>query len=159
MNFVESFKKEIHSVSETNFNEMALDLFGYQYESNEIYRKYCQSLKCIPKEVSSVAQIPFLPIEFFKLFDVKSGNWKSQRLFRSSGTTGTRSKHHLKDESLYQDLSLRGFELCFGDISQFQILAVLPSYEEQGNSSLVFMVNHFVGKAMTGSGFFRINDE
>ena len=60
-----------HAYSELEFQNHALALFHYQYEQNEVYRSFCNMLNVNPNNVTSVSQIPFLPISFFKTDKVK----------------------------------------------------------------------------------------
>jgi uncharacterized LabA/DUF88 family protein len=54
--------------SDLDFEKHALALFQYQYEKNEVYRSFCNLLKINIKEITTVIQIPFLPISFFNLY-------------------------------------------------------------------------------------------
>ena len=76
-----------HSYSEADFQNHALQLFYYQYKQNEVYRSFCNMLKIAPSHITSVAQIPFLPVSFFKTHQVKTGDFVPEIEFWSSGTT------------------------------------------------------------------------
>ncbi len=151
-----SFQKNILSVNNDNFNEFALKLFYFQSQNNEIYRTYLEYLSVNPLSVNSIEKIPFLPIEFFKHFQIKTGDWNSELVFESSGTTGmVTSKHHLHESGWYLQNAERIFNSFFGDLSDYHILALLPSYLERNNSSLVMMVDHFIKKSgSVYSGFY-----
>ena len=63
--------------------------------------------------------------------------------------------HHLKSPADYRAISQLGFEHFYGDIGEFCILALLPSYLERSGSSLVYMVDHFIQQSKhPQSGFF-----
>ncbi|HAN40076.1 MAG TPA: acyl transferase, partial [Chitinophagaceae bacterium] len=49
------------------FEQLALDVFYYQYQHNAVYQQWCRQL-CIndPFTIQNVAAIPYLPIHFFK---------------------------------------------------------------------------------------------
>ena len=95
MNFVESFKERVEFINDSNFDESAKELFEYQFHTNEIYKYYCNNLKKHPSQIKNIEEIPFIPIEIFKTHEIKSGNWKTKKVFLSSGTTGqNRSFHH-----------------------------------------------------------------
>ncbi len=150
-----SLRESINSVNESTFDALALEVFHHQYQENEVYRDYVKALNREPKTVKEISQIPFLPISFFKQFQVKSGNWEEQKVFESSGTTGsTSSKHYVKEESYYLKGCKTTFEAFYGPIEQYQIFALLPSYLERGNSGLISMVNEFLKYAQSGSGFY-----
>ncbi|MEQ9466686.1 MAG: acyl transferase [Ekhidna sp.] len=155
MNFAEEFKRRIFEINEKNIVDSSLDAFEFQYKKCAIYQEYCNYLKINPKKVKAINDIPFLPIEFFKSHTIKSGRWKESKVFKSSGTTSTgRSKHFVKDLNHYQTSSIQNFEEIFGSISAFKIVALLPSYQEQGDSSLISMVDYFIKNAADGSGYF-----
>ena len=151
-----SLPDKIFSVTDSTFEEVALAVFRYQYEEVEIYRLYCDSLKRNPSSVNSLDTIPFLPIEFFKSHAVMAKDKSAQKVFESSGTTGQiSSKHAVADLILYE----RSFEKCFGqfygDVSEYVILALLPSYLERDNSSLVYMAKRLIEQSnQNASGFF-----
>jgi len=96
-----------------------------------------------------------LPIEFFKTQEVKAGTWVAQKIFKSSGTTDSgRSRHLIEDLAFYNTCSLLHAESFFGSLKKVPIIALLPSYIEQGDSSLVEMVRYFISHAHPSSGFF-----
>lgn len=146
---------EIFSVSENNFENVALKVFNYQYNSNEIYRKFVDLLKI--KEPSKLEEIPFLPIEFFKSHKLISQEKESQITFLSSGTTGQiRSQHFVADLEMYEKSFLPTYEIFSGNIENQVILALLPNYLEQGSSSLVYMMEKLIQKSnQVLSGFFK----
>lgn len=141
------------------FEEVALDIFKFQYENNEVYRDFCIHLRKSPQSVSTTLDIPFLPISFFKKHRVISTQKESQTIFTSSGTTqSTTSKHFVPDIGLYEESFLRAFELFYGKPKDFCILALLPSYLEREGSSLIYMVNSLIAKSgHPSSGFYLHN--
>ncbi|MFY0592725.1 acyl transferase [Roseivirga sp.] len=153
---INSLTQRIFSVNSSTFDELALDIFHFQYQHNEVYRTYTDLLGKDINAVNQVDQIPFLPIEFFKSHNVKSGEWNSELIFESSGTSDAiTSEHHVFSEEFYLQNCFTTFEVKYGDLSDFTILALLPSYLERGNSGLVSMVNHFINKTgSSDSGFF-----
>lgn len=154
MDFVEEFKSKTQEINEKNITDSSLAAFDFQYKQCLVYQDYCRHLKINPKEVKTIHDIPFLPIEFFKNHIVKSGHWNELKVFKSSGTTSTgRSQHFIKDLKHYKDTAIFNFEKKFGSLSEYQIIALLPSYHEQGDSSLICMVGYFINKAKEGSGY------
>ncbi len=148
----------LSQIDSANFEETALRIFKRQYERNIIYRQYCELLKVNPEKVTSIYQIPFLPISFFKSFKVISGNEQPQIIFKSSGTanTGLRSTHYVTDLQLYKDSFLNCFELFYGSKNNPPILALLPNYQEQGDSSLVYMVDQLIAQQRSSySNFYH----
>ncbi|HEX8040208.1 MAG TPA: acyl transferase [Chryseosolibacter sp.] len=109
--------------------------------------------------MSAITDIPFLPISFFKDHVVKTGAWTPEANFTSSGTTGRQtSTHPVKKLDSYLTTSVQCFEFFFGPIEEYRFLALLPSYLERKDSSLVVMMDHFIKKTrMAGSGFYLHN--
>ena len=141
----EQLKSAILNVTATNFNELALQIFHYQYESNAVYRQFVDLLRINPTSVHEIEKIPFLPISFFKNFEIKTGDWKAETIFTSSGTTGqVTSQHFVRDVDLYNKIIRTGFEYFYGNIEQYSVLALLPAYLERKGSSLVHMANYFI---------------
>ena len=133
--------------------DLAMEIFQYQYHSNSIYQDFCNQLHREPQQVKTLRDIPFLPISFFKTHRIQSGSQQAKLLFQSSGTSGmTRSQHWVPDEELYQKNALNSFERFYGPLANYTIFALLPSYMEQGNSSLIYMVKHFIHQS--DGGFF-----
>ena len=141
--------------SDEDFERKSLEVFQYQYHNNSVYQRFVDLLKVNPNSVESLASIPFLPISFFKshTLNLKENH---QAVFKSSGTTGqARSQHFVADLSVYEKSFSFGFQSLYGDINSFAVLALLPSYLEQGDSSLVYMAKSFVEKTRSlGSDFF-----
>lgn len=142
--------------SSDDFNALALEIFQYQYKNNKIYHSFVDYLVSDVNEITSFKQIPFMPIEFFKRHKVVSGNKETEIIFTSSGTTGmSTSKHYVNDIQVYTRSFRESFKLFFGDIKEYTILALLPSYLEKGGSSLVFMANQLINDSNNpASGFY-----
>ena len=137
--------QRLKHVSPASFEDLALAIFHYQIEKNEMYRSYVKALNRHSVEVKSLLDIPFLPISFFKTHSVRSFDENPISLFESSSTTGQiPSKHWVLDRKLYEWSFLQNFILQYGHPSQYRIVALLPSYLERGNSSLVYMVEYLM---------------
>ncbi len=148
-------------VDDNSFNDTAIKIFRYQYENNPVYRKFTDLLKIHPKNITSIEKIPFLPIGFFKGHRVITGDFVPVGYFQSSGTTAsTTSKHFYENLSIYKQSFISGFRQFFGEIKDYCILALLPSYMEQQNSSLIFMVKKLVElSGHSKSGFYLYNHD
>ncbi|TKD65413.1 acyl transferase [Flavobacterium sp. ASW18X] len=145
--------------TETQFVEQALQTFRYQYQNNNVYQRFCNLLKTDVASVDSIAQIPFLPIEFFKNSTILSGAGIPEQTFSSSGTTGSlTSKHAVLDVSLYEHSFRKGFELFYGSVANFCILALLPSYLERSGSSLIYMVDDMIKTSKHPKSGFYLNN-
>ncbi|MBU2921927.1 acyl transferase [Winogradskyella psychrotolerans] len=147
--------------SRAEFDSLALDVFKFQFEHNKVYRSFCDLLYKHPSDVKCTSDIPFLPIQFFKSHDVLSTVQPIEKTFSSSGTTGsTTSKHLVTDVKLYEDSYTKAFKHFYGDIEDYVVLALLPSYLEREGSSLIYMVNDLIDKSkQTESGFYLNNIE
>lgn len=147
--------------SQKQFEKVALKVFRFQYENNLVYREFCDFLKTDVQRVKSLEQIPFLPIQFFKSHKVVSNENPVQETFTSSGTTGmATSKHFVTDISLYEESYRKGFSQFYGNIEDYVVLALLPSYLEREGSSLIYMVEDLI--QMTNnpeSGFYLHNHD
>lgn len=130
--------------SQKQFEKMAIKVFRFQYENNLVYREFCDFLKTDVQKVKSLDQIPFLPIQFFKSHKVLSNQNIIEKTFTSSGTTGTNSNHFVTDISLYEESYKKGFSQFYGNIENYVILALLPSYLERQGSSLIYMVEDLI---------------
>lgn len=164
---------------------MALAIFNYQITQNEVYRNYITALKVNAKDITALEQIPFMPIEFFKTHKVISSD-KSQelrvksqelrvrsqesrvknqelrvrsqepKLFTSSGNI--QSKHYVTDVSVYEKSYQKGFELFYGSIHEYCVLALLPSYLEREGSSLIYMAEDLIKKSKHPESGFYLNN-
>ncbi len=143
----------------TAFEEMALTIFGMQYAENQVYREFCGYLNKRPADVRSLTDIPFLPNGFFKSKKIISKGKKSQIVFTSSGTTGSlTSKHLVSDLGVYEKSFRKAFAHFYGDISEYCVLALLPSYLEREGSSLIYMADDLIKKSgHWKSGFYLDN--
>jgi len=143
--------------TEEEFNQLAIELFQYQVENNPVYSEY---VKLTGREKPrNYRKIPFLPIEFFKSKKIITENEDFEMLFKSSGITAqTRSLHYVKEKQLYIESFTRTFKHFFGDPKECVILALLPNYIEQGNSSLVFMVDHLIRDTENSISRFILNE-
>lgn len=161
MDTIKSFELLLHQVNAQTFDEIALRLFRFQAQNNPVYGNFLRALRLDPAMVSNVNAIPFLPIRFFKEHILKTGEWKEEVFFESSGTTGIQtSRHALFSVQEYCMHAQRVFEQAFGSLQQYHFLALLPSYLERGQSSLVAMIHHFIQQSGSEfSGFYLHNRE
>lgn len=153
--------KKVERVTPADFDQLALEVFRYQATYNSLYADYIRLLDINPEKVVKVEQIPFLPIQFFKTHDIQTGKWEPEAIFTSSGTTGqTTSRHLVRDLDFYLRNTRRGFEHFYGNLEEYCVLALLPSYLEREGSSLVAMANYFIQQSKFDfSGFFLYNLE
>ena len=149
-------KNKIFSVTDSNFEEIALEVFEFQYRNNPIYKRFVDYLgKTKP---TSIFEIPFLPISFFKTHEIRCFQKNIAIHFKSSGTGGNRSNHYVEDLEMYS----RSFEPTYrnqiGNPEEQVIIALLPNYIEQGESSLVYMVHALIQQSNNSLSGFYLND-
>lgn len=141
-----------------DFDALVQVAFQHQYNTNIVYSNWAKALgiveitrkNCLP---------PFLPISFFKTHKVVSDNFNEEVIFKSSGTTlQTRSCHFVKDVDLYKQSFINAFIQFYGNVENYCIVALLPSYIQNGDSSLVFMADELIRQSKhTLSGFYLNN--
>ena len=145
--------------TDADFVQAALQTFGYQYQRNQVYQRFCTLLGRTPDKVRQLTDIPFLPIEFFKSEAVYCGNERPTTVFTSSGTTGSQTSHHyVKDLAVYQQSFRQGFADFYGNIEEYTVLALLPSYLERTGSSLITMVADLIERSGSADSGFYLNE-
>ena len=152
--------EDIFSISSAKqFEKTALKVFRFQYDNNHVYREFCDLVKQDKQSVKSLKQIPFLPIQFFKSHKVVSNLNNPQTVFTSSGTTGSvTSRHLVTDVSLYEQSYRQAFSQFYGNIEDYTVLALLPSYLERQGSSLIHMVEDLIQLSNNSDSGFYLND-
>lgn len=156
----DEIKKEIINIkSEQNFNQLALAIFQIHRTKNPIYKQFVDSLPIRFRKPENYKSIPFLPIEFFKSNRIIIDGCEPEIIFESSGTSGQeRSKHYVSDRSWYIENSLRNFKHFYGDLNDYCVLALLPSYLEREGSSLVLMAEKMIEKSGHPLSGFYLDD-
>lgn len=151
--------EKIFTAGADNFIALALEIFNFQYDNNPIYRKYCNVLRIDTSKINSIEKIPFLPISFFKTHAIITTSFEPGAIFESSGTTQTiNSRHLIKDIDLYKKSFTQAFELFYGKPEDWCIIALLPSYLERNNSSLVMMADILIKQSKHPSSGFYLNE-
>ncbi|MVO10076.1 acyl transferase [Flavobacterium sp. TP390] len=145
--------------SKRDFEKLTLKVFRYQYDNNKVYQEFCNYLNKDKSNVKTILDIPFLPIQFFKSHEIVSTTNPVQETFTSSGTTGLQtSKHLVTDISLYEQSYRKGFSEFYGNIEDYCILALLPSYLEREGSSLIYMVQDLIQSSNHPDSGFYLNN-
>ncbi|MEZ4959896.1 MAG: acyl transferase [Saprospiraceae bacterium] len=164
MKYEEQRRLIIHQLREFSgdrFESLALEVFRFQATYNALYANYLSLLGIEAPSVQTPDAIPFLPIQFFKNYTVKTGEWQAETIFTSSGTTGAiTSSHPVHQLDFYKQNTVKGFQSFYGNPAGYCVLALLPSYLERSGSSLVCMAGHFISLSKhPQSGFFLDNLE
>lgn len=154
----EVLREKIFDFEQEQFEKLAWQVYQFQYQNNTVYREFVDTLNRKPVE-GHLESIPFLPVELFKQHKVLCDPFQSSSFFESSGTTGSiNSRHYITDVSLYERAFTDGFKQFYGEPSDWVILALLPSYAERPNASLVYMVNHWMNlSGQPENGHFLYN--
>ncbi|NEU08606.1 long-chain fatty acid--CoA ligase [Flavihumibacter sp. R14] len=140
------------------FEKLTLDIFRFQAANCHIYSDFLTHLGIDVSSVLRLEDIPYLPIEFFKTHQITSSEAQAEITFTSSGTTGTtQSKHPVTDLSVYEQSYSACFQQFYGDIRNYAILALLPSYQEREGSSLIYMIDDLIQSGHSESGYFLYN--
>lgn len=160
MQIYEELKSKVLSINnDKKFRSVALELYELHKQHNPIYRQFVETLPSSFQTPTKIEEIPFLPIGFFKSHTVQLEGLKAEEVFTSSGTTGTiPSRNLVPDLAWYLKVSLNNFEFFYGDIEQYCILALLPSYLEREGSSLVVMADELIKKSKNSESGFYLND-
>ncbi len=142
-----------------DFEKFALVVFKHQARNNLVYRQFLSHLNIDINAIKTIDKIPFLPIQFFKSHKIISNTNSIEQVFSSSGTTGNlTSKHYVTDISIYEKSYITAFEHFYGNVKDYTILALLPSYLEQEGSSLIYMVDDLIKKSnKPKNGFYLDN--
>lgn len=159
-----SFADRIFSLKKGDaaaFEALAMEAFRYQSAENDVYGRFIKALGVDAASVDSIHKIPFLPISLFKSMKVVTGGFIPQEVFTSSGTTGmAQSRHYVKSLELYRRSFFTSWELHYGPVEDYAVLALLPSYLEREGSSLIVMADGFIKRSRhPESGFFLYQHE
>jgi hypothetical protein len=138
-------ENKIFEVTNLTFEQQAIAIFKLQYQLNPIYKQYVDAINTNFNEVTKITEIPFLPIQFFKKYEIKTTEFNPVIIFSSSGTTGSNtSKHFVKDIAIYRQGFTKAFEFFYGKVVDYCIIGLLPSYLEREGSSLIYMVDDLI---------------
>ena len=144
---------------EASFQELALQVFREQSQHVQVYREYIDAIKVNPLTVSRWEDIPYLPIDFFRTREVIKDGLNAKVIFQSSGSTSAQSStHFVADTQIYVESFKRGFEMRYGNIAEYALLALLPSYLQKGDSSLVYMTDHLIKASKNSFSGFYLDD-
>ncbi len=147
------------------FDQLALELFAYQYANNEPYRQLCDQRGRTPVNVESWREIPALSAASFG--DARIACFPKERAtvsFVSSGTTRSgstahnssgRSAHELENTQLYDASLLAHFRRSvMPDLDRIRMILLSPSFDDAPQSSLAYMLSKLHSAYGNGGGFF-----
>ena len=149
--------KIFNCTNDATFEKLALEIFDFQMENNLTYAAYA-ALILRGKNPVNINEIPFLPVEFFKTEQIICQGQAIEEIFLSSGSTGEQSQHLVSNIELYKSSYQKAFQLFYGDITNYCILALLPSYKEREDSSLIYMVDDLIKKSKHPQSNYYLNN-
>jgi hypothetical protein len=136
------------AVNDSQFSELALELFALQFNANVTYQKICETQKLTPSAVEHWTQIPAVPTSAFKELELTSLTPNERTVvFHSSGTTEQNPSRHFHNAgslALYEASLWKWFEQNFFADSKFKIqnsklICLTPPPAQAPHSSLVHM--------------------
>ncbi len=142
-------EKILKSLKNMDFDEeIFIDVFKFQYDNNEVYRKFCDFIGKHKKNVKEIKDIPLMPVRFFKKYEIKSFRGKAKLIFVSSGTSeGIRSKSFYKDIEFINKSILVSFEyFLLPDNFKANFYIFFEPLRIRKNSSLSYMFSLVSGK-------------
>ena len=161
----------IFSITPENFDTFANEVFKFQLLNNSVFREWNKNFRykiasgrheseeSLTNISYLLSTISFLPISFFKSKTVITTEFTPETVFESSGTTQTiNSRHLVKDVSVYRQSFFSAFQLFYGNITDWCIIGLLPSYLERENSSLVMMVDELIKASNNPKSGFYLNN-
>ncbi len=159
--FFDTWTKKIQNIeTKEDFFVLCREALLFQYENNNVYKKWCDFTYHNIEKIDNIEDIPFLPISFFKNFEITCfKNYDSEDYFLSSGTSSsTRSKHIVYNKDFYINNTFSCFSQFFANVEDYCFICLLPNYLEQEHSSLICMMDAFVQKSKhKQSGFYAHN--
>jgi hypothetical protein len=129
-----------------DFDDLALRVFEYQFETNPPYRAFVRGRGLSPDRVGSWRNIPPVPASAFKHLALVSGDpAKVQRVFRTSGTTGQgpsgRGAHHVLSLALYEAAAVPNLAAhLLPEGAPIRLLSLIADADRQPESSLSTMM-------------------
>lgn len=140
------------AASEDSFNEVALQLFAYQFENNRPFRQFSIQRGRTPRTARSWRDIPAVPINAFKELTLSCcAPEDAARVFMTSGTTlgGMRGKSYHPSLAVYDASMIRGFKQYFmSNRDRIDMSILFPTEGVMPNSSLA----HYLALALVHFG-------
>jgi hypothetical protein len=153
-------------LGETEFGQLALELFSLQFELNQPYRTLCKARGASPQTVHEWTQIPAVPTLAFKELELSCfPPAERSAVFHSSGTTAQQPSRHFHNRQslqLYEASLMPWFEMNVPGPSATRrtVVCLTPDARTAPHSSLVHMFETVVRQfGSEGSAFFGKLDE
>ncbi|OMP66042.1 LuxE/PaaK family acyltransferase [Domibacillus epiphyticus] len=157
---ISQFMQEEHS-GEKEFNELALQLFSYQYQNNLPYRTFCMQKGKTPRMVKTWKEIPSVPINAFKEAALSCIDPDTaEAIFMTSGTTkGIRGKHYHPSLHVYDQSMVLNFKQRFmKHTDKIRMGVLFPTEKAMPNSSLAHYLALAAKEFGTENSHYLINE-
>ncbi len=146
---------------ESRFDELALEIFALQYDSNLPYGRYCRAIGANPTSVGTWCDIPAAPTAAFRSVDLIVGEPEDACLrFRTSGTTRSeagRGMHPIRRPDTYRAALAGSFRhSVMGGHDSARLLVVHPPFQPVADSSLAWMFDEVLSR-FGGAGSARLD--
>ena len=150
-------------VSDDDFNAMALELFAYQFENNQPYRRFCRQREKTARTVKSWRDIPAVPINAFKDLTLSCcAPEAAERVFMTSGTTkdGVRGKSHHPTLAVYDASMIANFRRrVMQGQDRIRMGILFPTEEAMPNSSLAHYLALAVREFGTADSHYLVHED
>ena len=151
------------SVTDDDFNAMALELFAYQLENNAPYRRFCQQREKTARSVRNWRGIPAVPISAFKDLTLSCcAPEDAERIFMTSGTTreGVHGKSHHPTLTVYDASMIRNFgRRVMQGTERIRMGILFPTEDAMPNSSLAHYLALAVREFGTEDSHYLVTDD
>lgn len=120
------------------FSSLVNTLFERQYARVRVYRVWVDAVTKL--KGADLAPPYFLPVQAFKTEEVYDFDKAPEKIFVSSGTTGTpNARHYIASLEWYRRIVLEGFRRAVGPAEAYRFFFLLPGYLDRPDASLVHM--------------------
>ncbi len=134
------------------FDALALEIFAYQFDTNEPFRRFCLQRGKTPRMAKTWRDIPAVPISAFKELTLSCmPPENAERVFMTSGTTrgGVRGKSYHSTLAVYDASMIRTFgKWVMQGLDRIDMGILYPNETAMPNSSLA----HYLALAKTNFG-------
>jgi hypothetical protein len=129
-------------IDEAAWNELARELFAWQFARVPAYRRLCLARDITPKNLASWRDIPAVPQQLFKREKLFAhGSARPAAIYETSGTTsGQPGRQHLLRTDIYRTVSVEGARCAglFQPHPEFHFLTPSPTEAPRSSLSAMF---------------------
>ncbi|MDX1642156.1 MAG: hypothetical protein R3220_10690 [Balneolaceae bacterium] len=142
--------------SSISFEERCAGIFQFQAQNSSVFKRFIKTFGFKSTDIPAADDVPLLPIRGFKdgKIVVESKKKNPELTFKSSGTSDMdRSTHYMVSLKMYESAILQAFNEHFS-FEEYIILFYLPGYDQNPQSSLIWMANHLKKSDPSGKSQF-----